>query len=254
MVPLVLLPGLGNTAQLFDFMKPHFGHHKINHINLISEDIQNFDGMLAHVRQQLLADSVKQPNGFSEVPDGQFDMLGFSMGGYVALALALAGDLPIRRLILVNSRAVDDDVEERAGRARTLKLLDNPKTRFEGMTPGLFKSLVGPAFRQDAAMYALVRHMAQVVGRRGLAAQIRANQTRPNMVEDLAGIKQKTLIVGGTCDRITPPDQAQRLHAGIQGSKLHIFEGCGHLSPLERPDELAALIIDFVTDFIGSDG
>ena len=232
MNPLVLIPGLGNTSALFDGLIDALHPHDYRHVNLIAPSVQNFDQMLDHVRGQL--------------PKEPFDLLGFSMGGYVSLALAIQGQTPIRRLILANSRAVDDDPEEVGERSRTLRLLTNPKTRFEGMTPVLFQRLVGKTYQHDMQMFEGVRLMALEVGREGLAAQIRSNQTRPNMLDDLPGLNLPTLIIGGSEDKLTPPRHAENLHVGIAGSKLAILDGCGHLGPLERPYDMAALIQDFL--------
>ncbi len=231
MIPLVLLPGLSNTQALFDAVLQRLPAAAPHHVNLIAPQVQTFDQMLDHARGQL--------------PEGPFDLLGFSMGGYVALALALKAQLPIRRLILVNSRAVDDDPEEAIERQRTLRLLENPKVRFEGMTPKLFQSLVSPAAAQDQDMYALVKEMATQVGREATAAQLRANLTRPDMRGQLHELKLPTLIIGGELDRLTPPSQAEALHAGIEGSDLCLLGECGHLSPLERPGDVAALLEKF---------
>lgn len=231
MIPLVLIPGLSNTQALFDAVLAHMPGTDARHLNLIAPKVQAFEEMLDHARAQL--------------PEGPFDLLGFSMGGYVALSLALEGSWPIRRLILVNSRAVDDEPGEAEERQRTIRLLENPKIRFEGMTPKLFASLVGPAAAKDQEMYNLVKAMAGEVGPEATAAQLRANLTRPDMRGELAALGVPALIIGGELDQLTPPRQAEVLHGGIGGSELHILGGCGHLSPLERPGEVAALLRRF---------
>ena len=230
--PLVLIPGLGNTEALFDPLIEQIGQDARSHaLNLILPQAENFAQMVAHAAGQLPGDS--------------FDLLGFSMGGYVALSLALDYDLPIERLMLLNSRSVDDEEAERALRLKTLKLLANSKVKFEGMTWGLFRSLVGPAHQDDEALFALVRNMAQKVGREATAAQIRANLDRPDQQARLGEVRVPTLVVGGELDTLTPPSQARRLYQGIPKASLEVFPGCGHLSPLERPKELAALIEKF---------
>ena len=114
------------------------------------------------------------------------------------------------------------------------------------MTPSLFKSLVGPDFQDDAALLNLTRRMALDVGREGLIAQIKTNQTRPDQVSNLAKVQVPTLIIAGEYDQLTPPRHAEALHHGIWGSQLHVLNGCGHLGPLERPQEVAALIEGFL--------
>ena len=66
-----------------------------------------------------------------------------------------------------------------------------------------------------------------------------------DLVSTLPGIKQPTLVVGGTADVITPPRDSQRLHDAIKDSSLEIFEGGGHMLMLERCDALNDLIETF---------
>ena len=237
MRPLVLIPGLGNTSALFDPLLTALAcqdwhEDQAIHVNLQNTSVQNFENMVDHARRQL--------------PSEPYDLLGFSMGGYVALHLAQEAGVRLHRLILLNSRAVDDREEERQERQRTLALLMHPGLKFEGMTWRLFQSLVGPAHQDDADLFARVKAMALDVGAEATAAQIRANLTRPDQRPGLVQVKVPTLVVGGAADTLTPPTQARMLAAGIEQSQLHILDDCGHLSPLERPEALAALIKAFL--------
>jgi 3-oxoadipate enol-lactonase len=65
-----------------------------------------------------------------------------------------------------------------------------------------------------------------------------------DLVSSLASIAAPTLIIGSDADREIPPAQST-LASGIPGSRLEMLKGCGHVSPLERPDEVAKLLIDF---------
>lgn len=51
-----------------------------------------------------------------------------------------------------------------------------------------------------------------------------------------------TLVAVGDGDRITPPTEALALHRGIAGSTYHVFCDCGHLPPLEKPEETCRLL------------
>jgi pimeloyl-ACP methyl ester carboxylesterase len=55
-----------------------------------------------------------------------------------------------------------------------------------------------------------------------------------------------TLVVSGAEDRVDPPAiLRQELLPRIAQARLHVLPGIGHLSPLEAPDDLTALIHDF---------
>ena len=59
-------------------------------------------------------------------------------------------------------------------------------------------------------------------------------------------ISEPTLIVWGEQDLPIPPRDGERLNREIKGSKLMIVKECGHMSPEEKPEELAKAIKDFV--------
>lgn len=230
---LICLPGLGNTPDLFN---PLAERVRLRALSLQNEALESFEDLRAHAAMQL-APWVGQP----------ITLLGYSMGGYVSLSLILdpPAGLRIERLILVNTRAVDDDMAEGESRARTLRLLSSPKVRYEGVGPKMFRELVGPGSRDDEAMAAFVKQMALDVGREGLMAQIRALQSRPDFRARLGEIKVPTLIVGADQDQRTPLSQSQFMAEAIAGARLEVLDGCGHIAPLERPVELATLIEDF---------
>jgi pimeloyl-ACP methyl ester carboxylesterase len=61
----------------------------------------------------------------------------------------------------------------------------------------------------------------------------------------LGSIRQPALIVVGSRDPITPIWHSRYLARHIPVSELHVLPGCGHVVPLERPEELARLLVDF---------
>ena len=62
----------------------------------------------------------------------------------------------------------------------------------------------------------------------------------------LAEIGAPTLVVVGTEDSTDIKAMAEKLVAEIPGARLATIEGAGHLPSLERPDELNALLLDFL--------
>lgn len=76
---------------------------------------------------------------------------------------------------------------------------------------------------------------------------VRAHWGRVLAALDLAdGVRQlnvPTSVLVGTADRLTPPVHSRRLHAALPRPEKFIqLRGVGHMSPLERPDAVAAEI------------
>ncbi len=60
--------------------------------------------------------------------------------------------------------------------------------------------------------------------------------------EHLAALRVPTLVIDGDADSLTPPAYAERLARDIPAARRATLRGAGHLFPLERADEVAALL------------
>ena len=66
-----------------------------------------------------------------------------------------------------------------------------------------------------------------------------------DLTSELAAIDTPTLVVAGGADLLTPSWEARRTARAIPGARLEIIAGGGHMLMLERPAELADLVLDF---------
>jgi pimeloyl-ACP methyl ester carboxylesterase len=63
----------------------------------------------------------------------------------------------------------------------------------------------------------------------------------------LGKVRAPTLIVWGKQDRITPVECARIFQQSIPGAALRTIDDCGHFAHLEKPEELAAIVREFVS-------
>ena len=77
-------------------------------------------------------------------------------------------------------------------------------------------------------------------------AGVRAEVYQP-IVDSLAQIAQKTLIIWGECDRIIPVKHAYTAAEGLPNYQLEIFPNCGHHPYLECPAKFNRLVLGFLT-------
>jgi 3-oxoadipate enol-lactonase len=164
---------------------------------------------------------------------------GASMGGCIALAFAIRHPARVSALGLVDTTAwygpdAPKNWEQRANAAATSglsSLIDFQLTRwfgdqFRADNPQLVKDCVDVFLRNDVAAYA---QTCRMLG----ACDLRTG---------LASIKVPTAIVVGEEDYATPPVMAEAMHNAIAGSTLSVLPGARHLTPLERPDDIAATL------------
>lgn len=63
---------------------------------------------------------------------------------------------------------------------------------------------------------------------------------------ELRDFLKPVLILWGDRDNVIPPAHARIAQSVLPHSEMHLFEGCGHLLMLERPEEYASLLLTFL--------
>ncbi|WFC41418.1 alpha/beta fold hydrolase [Pseudoxanthomonas sp. SE1] len=172
-----------------------------------------------------------------------FALAGLSMGGYVAFEILRQAPQRVARLALLDTSARLDPPKRLAVRRAGLAMAASG--RFAGVTRKLLPQLVHES-RVDDAVGAEVMAMAQRVGRDAFLRQQRAIIDRPDSLPLLPTLAVPTLVGVGEDDRMTLPEESRILHEHIPGARLHVFARCGHLPPLEVPQETAAVLRDWL--------
>jgi pimeloyl-ACP methyl ester carboxylesterase len=170
---------------------------------------------------------------------------GLSMGGYVIFALLRRARLPVRALVLADTRAEADTEEGRANRKKMIALVEAEGAA--GVAREMVPKLLGKTTteRRPEAV-ARVRALIEANSPQAIAAAVQAMMTRPDSTPLLASIDVPTLVVVGEEDGLTPPANSESLHRGIRGSRLERIPEAGHLSSLERPDVFNAALERFL--------
>ncbi|RME44406.1 MAG: alpha/beta hydrolase [Chloroflexi bacterium] len=180
-----------------------------------------------------------------ELETGPAHVVGISMGGTVALQLALNHTDLVRLLVLVNTFArlrpqglsgylyfptrmllmYTVGIETQA-RAVTRRIFPHPDQ--EEFREELFQRIVNTdpqAYR--ASMWALARF---------------------NVEKRLAEIRVPTLVVTGGQDTTVPPASQRRLAEGIPGARQVVIPEAGHAVIIDHPDEFNEALLSFLAE------
>ncbi|MFC4309133.1 alpha/beta fold hydrolase [Steroidobacter flavus] len=169
----------------------------------------------------------------------RFALAALSMGGYVAFEILRQQPERVTRLALVDTSAALDSPQRVTQRLAGIQSLKHG--RFFGVTTRMLPQLVhtqhvhGPIGEE-------VQAMAKRVGGEAFLRQQNAILNRPDSRPLLASIKVPTLVAVGDSDILTPPSDAEDMHRQIAGSTYHVFPECGHLPPMEVPEQTSQLL------------
>ena len=161
---------------------------------------------------------------------------GLSLGGMVGMWLAAHAPGRVDRLALLCTAAhlppaqgwLDRAAEVRAG-------------GMEAVAAAVVRRWFTDGFG-DRKPYETMVRSTPVEGYAACCETIAALDLRPA----LASIGARTLVIAGAQDPATPPSLGEEIAAGISGARLAVIDGAAHLSNVERPERVTALLTEFL--------
>lgn len=178
-------------------------------------------------------------------------VLGHSMGGFIALNLAVDHPALIDRLILVSTTAATGAALGRpAPQLDPTRWIDDPveRTRLQlrsAAAPGYFDAHPD---RLDAMSGLMADNRLSYDG---MQRRTHAVYSSHDVRSRLASISVPTLIIHGDADRSIPLENGRALADGIPGARLAVFQGVGHFPQLERSADFQRAVSDFLEETTG---
>jgi pimeloyl-ACP methyl ester carboxylesterase len=193
-----------------------------------------------HRRGETMAEIARQ---IRAAAPSRFRLAGLSMGGYIALEIMRQAPERVVKLALLDTSARPEAPEQTERRNKLIALAEQGRMR--EIMDVLWLVMVDPSRLKESALRAPMDQMAEETGTEAFIRQQRAIIGRADSRPTLATIKCPTLMIVGASDQLTPPAHAEEIAQGIAGAKLVKLAGCGHMSPMEKPEEVTKLLIDF---------
>ena len=223
---LVLVPGLLCDAALW------------------APQVEALSGIADCWIPESLADDTMQAMARAVLRDAPFErfaLAGLSMGGYVCMEMMRQAPQRVSGLALLDTRAAADTPEE-TQRRRELMRLAGTARGFQPVTTRMLPLLVHGSRLNDESLVGNVRDMAARTGIPAFVNQQHAIISRPDGRDDLMRVNVPSLVLCGRQDAITTLANHEEMASLIPGAELVVIEECGHLSTLERPDEVSAVM------------
>jgi pimeloyl-ACP methyl ester carboxylesterase len=176
------------------------------------------------------------------------NVLGWSMGGFIAQTLALQQPARINKLILLSTDpgGADADLASAEVRSQLVDMSGTPHEQARRLLSLLFPSDVTESIYLefgDVVAAARAQLSPDLVNRQVAAMDARH---RTGIGNRLREINVSVLIATGTADIVIPPSNTLRLVNGVPGAWLAQFKGGGHAFMAQYPQPLADLVNSFL--------
>ena len=172
---------------------------------------------------------------------GPCHLVGFSLGGIVAMECAVRHPESVDRLVLIATNAGPPREPQRTAWRRWRELVGDGAfaTAVSEINRAMLGSLSSPYVPLAAAM-------ADAVGESGFMRQLQLQEDRGDLRPRLGQVRAPTTVICGERDPLCPPSMAERIRSEIPDAELHTLSDTGHLAPLERPRDINEILTSFL--------
>jgi 3-oxoadipate enol-lactonase len=235
--PVVMIHGLGGSTNTFTPLLPAFTRNRRVRFDLPGsgrssrvEGPLSMEKFLEATRRAMSAAGVDKAH-----------VVGHSMGTIVATHFAASEPNAVRSLALFGPLLAPPDqaranIKARAGRAR--------QEGMQGIADALVQASTSSETKQKRlAAVAFVRESLMAQDPNGYARSCEA--LAEMQAADASKIGCPTLLVTGDEDVVSPPQSVRMMAQKIAGSRVETLRGCGHWTPIEKPDDCIQLLKQF---------
>lgn len=238
--PVVLLHGFLEERSMWNaYAEKLSSEFKVICIDLLGQGESASTGYIHSMEEQAAAVATVL---FTECIE-KCTVIGHSMGGYVALALAEKQPDLVDGLALFHSTAFPDSAERQKDRERVIGLVQRGKRIYiNAVIPSLFADDLRDDLNPEIERLA---EIANGFSDQGIIANIHGMMERTDRSKVLQNGKFRKMILHGELDSVVSADDAKKLAALDTDIRLEIVENIGHMGHLEAPEKCFGLIYDF---------
>jgi poly(3-hydroxyalkanoate) depolymerase len=242
--PVLLIMGIGGNLDMWGRFETSLHAHGLQTITYDAPGTGDSTGYRRPRRVPALARTIERllaALGYERV-----DVLGVSFGGGVAQQLAHQAPTRVRRLVLAATMPGLGGVP---GHPRALLAMATPRRYFD---PDYYRKIAGRLYGGEAhrnptrSLNDTAARFVRPPSWGGYLAQLYAIPGWSSLPW-LRRLAQPTLVLAGDDDPIVPLINAHILARLIPNARLHVVAGGGHLFIVERADEIAGIVADFLT-------
>ena len=243
--PLLLIPGLGATRfAWWKQIEPLSKKYEV--INMDNRDAG--DSALG-TGSYTIADMAGDTAGLIQSLNGPAYVVGCSMGGTIALELALRQPNLVKKLIL-GATSAGGETHVPPAPEMGASLMSNRKESIEMYVRRTIPLIVAPGYMEshpDDLAQLVYYAKAKPIAFKSYQRQLSAVMTWRGAADRLNQFTIPTLVIHGDADPLVPYANGQYLAGHIKGAKFLTYRNVGHLLPIEAADRFNTDIMEFLS-------
>jgi 3-oxoadipate enol-lactonase len=235
--PVVMIHGLGGTSNIWTALLPAFSRNRKIRLDLPgSGRSARYEGAL---NTGVFVDAVLKAMKAAAVERAH--IVAHSMGTIVAAHLAAAEPGRVRSLALFGPLLAPPEPARAAIRARAAKAREGD---MQPIADAMLQA--GVSSQTRAKRLAAVAFVRESLMRQDPDGYARSCEALAGMQPaDTSKISCPALLVTGEEDAVAPPQSVRMMAEKIPGSRVEVLHGCGHWTPVEKPEECIGLLHRF---------
>ena len=175
---------------------------------------------------------------------------GISMGGYILMNAVCRYPEKFKAIILCDTQCIADTAAVKDKRTEAIRQIE--QGNLDDFSNQFLDKLFSPKnLELTQASRLAVKHSMVTTAPETVISALTALKNRDAICTSLHRISIPTLIVCGSDDVVTPPQQSEFIHQKIVGSELYMIDKAGHLPNIEQSGAFNEAIDQFVSQLIG---
>jgi 3-oxoadipate enol-lactonase len=235
--PLLLSHALGTTRHLWDSLQPALSRH----FRVVRYDTRGHGNSGSPAGEYSIDDLGQDALRVLDAAGVErAHAAGVSLGGLIAMWLAIHAPSRVGRIVLANTAAHISTGEYWQDRARLVRT-DGFSPIASTSPPRWFKESFCDSHPEIVTAFQDMLHGCSRDGYIGCCAALRDADLR----DDLTRISADTLVITGTFDPVCPPADARFLRDHIPGAK-YLELDAAHFANVEKAAEFGEMVIEFL--------
>lgn len=175
-----------------------------------------------------------------QAPKGTSHLVGFSLGGFLAMMAAMKEPQLFKSLTIIAASPTGLSASEKKLRQQNASMLKN--FTYKGMSHTRLAQFVHPRNIEDTSITGTILTMEKDLGQEVLLRQLMAPLDRPDLSNMIEKLPFPVTFIMAVADQMVSYPEIKNQVTKYPNIQLHSIKDCGHMIPLEAPAMLGKLL------------